>query len=230
MALAPQPQALTRSAEDYLKAIYTLSADGAAAATSEIASRLAISPPSVSGMLRRLAEGGLIRHAPYRGVELTEAGRRLALRVVRRHRIIEAFLVAQLGLSWDEVHHEAERLEHAASDLVVERMAAALGHPEFDPHGDPIPAADGSLPSRPATALTEVKPGDTVTVHRVLTGDAARLRFLASLGLTPGASVTVVERQPFQGVLRLQVDAREQVVGHALAAQLLCEHRGGADA
>lgn len=230
MTLAHPPQALTRSAEDYLKAIYALSADGAAAATSEIAARLAISPPSVSGMLRRLADGGLIRHAPYRGVELTEAGRQLALRVVRRHRIIEAYLVAQLGLSWDEVHHEAERLEHAASDLVVERMAAVLGHPEFDPHGDPIPAADGSLPSRPATALTEVPPGHTVTVHRVLAGDAERLRFLASLGLTPGATVTVVERQPFQGALRLQVDAREQVVGHALASQLLCEHGRGADA
>ena len=136
---------LTRSVEDYLKAIYRLSPEGRPASTSEIAHLLELSAPSVSGMVKRLSELGLLEHMPYKGVQLTDAGRRAALRMVRRHRLIEAYLVEFLGYSWDTVHQEAERLEHAVSDTLVERMAAALGHPAVDPHGDPIPAADGSI-------------------------------------------------------------------------------------
>src|SRR5262245_22761497 len=134
---------LTRSVEDYLKTIYLLAPAGGAVSTNDIAERLGLSAPSVSGMVKRLSDMGLLDHEPYRGVELTEQGRGSAIRMVRRHRLIEAYLVEFLGYSWDTVHDEAERLEHAVSDMLVERMAEALGNPRFDPHGDPIPSAEG---------------------------------------------------------------------------------------
>ena len=130
---------LTRSVEDYLKVIYHLSSQGGFAATSDIAASLEVSPPSVSGMVKRLSEAGLIEHVPYRGVQLTHQGRRAALKMIRRHRVLEVYLRQQLGYDWDGVHDEAERLEHAASDDLVNRMAAAIGEPEVDPHGSPIP-------------------------------------------------------------------------------------------
>src|SRR6185437_12757525 len=145
MNAALMNESLTRSVEDYLKAIYRLSPSGRPASTSEIAHLLELSAPSVSGMIKRLSEQGLLEHVPYKGVLLTPEGRRAALRMLRRHRLIEAYLVEFLGYSWDTVHEEAERLEHAVSDLLIERMAAALGHPAVDPHGDPIPGPDGSI-------------------------------------------------------------------------------------
>src|SRR4051812_49195882 len=187
---------LTRSVEDYLKAIYQLSPEGRAASTSEIANLLALSAPSVTGMVKRLSEHGLLEHVPYRGVQLTEDGRRAALRMVRRHRLIEAYLVEFLNYSWDTVHEEAERLEHAVSDTMVERMATALGHPTVDPHGDPIPSADGSIHEMACTALSEVPVGSTVEISRVHESQPERLRYIASLGLRPGVRVTVVARQP----------------------------------
>src|SRR5215211_6140945 len=160
-------ETLTRSVEDYLKAIYQLSPEGRPASTSEIAHALALSAPSVTGMIKRLSEHGLLEHIPYRGVQLTDEGRRAALRMVRRHRLIEAYLVEFLGYSWDTVHAEAERLEHAVTDTLVERMAAALGHPDVDPHGDPIPAPDGSIHELAYTPLAEIPVGETVEVRRV---------------------------------------------------------------
>src|ERR671917_1948332 len=167
MSAAATSEPLTRSVEDYLKAIYRLSPAGRPASTSEIAQLLALSPPSVTGMVKRLSEHGLLEHVPYRGVQLTDEGRRAALRMVRRHRLIEAYLVEFLGYSWDTVHDEAERLEHAVSDTMVERMASALGHPQVDPHGDPIPAADGSIQELSCTALSDIPVGETVEIHRV---------------------------------------------------------------
>src|SRR5215213_3496567 len=169
---------LTRSVEDYLKAIYQLSPEGRPASTSEIANLLALSAPSVTGMVKRLSEHGLLEHVPYRGVQLTEDGRRAALRMVRRHRLIEAYLVEFLGYSWDTVHEEAERLEHAVSDTMVQRMAAALGNPAFDPHGDPIPNADGSIHEDDLTPLLEIPTGETVEIRRVFRGEPERLRYL----------------------------------------------------
>ena len=165
MSATLQSETLTRSVEDYLKAIYQLSPEGRPASTSEIAHLLALSAPSVSGMVKRLSEHGLLEHIPYRGVQLTEEGRRAALRMVRRHRLIEAYLVEFLGYSWDTVHAEAERLEHAVSDTMIERMAAALGNPAVDPHGDPIPEADGSIHELAGSALTEIPIGETVEIH-----------------------------------------------------------------
>ncbi|MDZ4389568.1 MAG: metal-dependent transcriptional regulator [Gemmatimonadales bacterium] len=215
------PEALTRSAEDYLKAILALSGD-APASTTHIALRLDLTPASVSGMIRRLSEQGLVHHEPYRGVLLTEAGRREALRMVRRHRLIESYLVARLGFAWDDVHDEAERLEHAVSDLLVERMAEALGNPRFDPHGDPIPSADGSMDVPAYTAVPELAPDETALLHRVDTGDADRLRYIADAGLVPGTPVTLVRQEPFDGPVTVRVGGSERVIAHDLASLLLC--------
>jgi len=213
---------LTRSVEDYLKAIYHLSLNGEPAGTSDIAHLLELSPPSVSGMIKRLAEQGLLTHAPYRGVELTAEGRRLALRVVRRHRLLEAYLVEFLGYDWDTVHEEAEKLEHAVSDSLISRMADAMGNPRVDPHGDPIPAADGSIEELVFTPLPDVPLGATVEIRRVDAHEPDRLRYLATLGLKPGTTVTVLDRQPFKGPITLRAGSHEHVVGHELGMMLFC--------
>jgi DtxR family Mn-dependent transcriptional regulator len=222
MAAALVQEPLTRSVEDYLKAIYHLSLKGEPAATNDIAHLLELSPPSVSGMIKRLAEQGLLTHAPYRGAELTADGRRLALRMVRRHRVIEAYLVHFLGYDWDTVHEEAERLEHAVSDPLIERMASALGNPRVDPHGDPIPAADGTIDELVVVPLPEVAPGSSVEIRRVDASEPERLRYLAMLGLKPGTTVMVVNQQPFNGPLTIRTGDREHVIGTELAMGLLC--------
>lgn len=219
----PDP-ALTRSVEDYLKAIYRLTDQGKAASTRAIASALGLSAPSVSAMVRRLAEQGLLDHARYRGVQLTDEGRRAALQVVRRHRLIESYLVERLGYTWDTVHAEAERLEHAASDDLVQRMEAALGHPAVDPHGEPIPGVDGTIAEGQSdlVPLVELAAGSTVTIQQVRTTEPDRLRYLASLGLVPGSVLTVVERQPFQGPVALRTEQGRYAIGYELAESLLC--------
>jgi DtxR family Mn-dependent transcriptional regulator len=213
---------LTRSVEDYLKAVYRLTEDGVAASTNAIAEELAVAAPSVSGMVKRLAEQGLLEHVPYRGVTLTRAGRREALRVVRRHRLIEAYLVQFLGYTWDTVHDEAERLEHAVSDDLVARMAESLGNPRFDPHGDPIPTAEGRMQVRKTVPLAEVEVGESVTIVQVDSEDGDRLRWLAEQGLVPGAIVKVVDHQPFDGPLTVLRGRSRQVVGREMAQQLQC--------
>src|SRR3989442_980306 len=157
-ALLREPP-LTRSVEDYLKVIYHLSSQGGFAATSDIAANLDVSPPSVSGMVKRLSETGLIEHVPYRGVQLTHQGRRAALKMIRRHRVLEVYLTQQLGYDWDGVHDEAERLEHAVSDELIERMAGALGDPHYDPHGAPIPTAAGEIEETDLTSLADARVG-----------------------------------------------------------------------
>lgn len=219
-AAAREP--LTRSAEDYLKAVYHLSAGGAPASTTALAEQLAVAPASVSGMIKRLSEQGWLEHVPYRGVGLTAEGRLVALRMLRRHRLIEAYLVAFLGYTWDTVHDEAERLEHAVSDLLVERMAAALGNPRVDPHGDPIPDQDGRIAEFIHVPLTDVAVGETVTLRRVSTSDDQRLRYLATTGLVPGARVKVLDREPFDGPITVLVAGAKRVVGHELGGILLC--------
>lgn len=214
---------LTRSSEDYLKAIYRLSTGGDPAGTTDLAQALDLAPASVSGMIKRLSEQGLLEHLPYRGVTLTAGGRRIALRMLRRHRLIETYLVANLGYTWDTVHDEAERLEHAVSDELVERIADALGDPRVDPHGDPIPDADGEITEFIHVPLTDVAVGESAVVRRVDSTDPARLRYFAGVGLVPGASVAVLDRQPFEGPITLRVNAQaERIVAHDLAALLLC--------
>jgi DtxR family transcriptional regulator, Mn-dependent transcriptional regulator len=213
----------TAPVEDYLKAIYELERDGGPAGTNEIAQRLSIAPASVSGMIRRLARQRLLSHERYRGVKLTGTGRRVALRLIRRHRVIEAYLTRALGFSWDRVHDEAERLEHAASDELVDRMAAAIGEPATDPHGAPIPTREGTIAVRPVIALAALALRKRGRVVEVSDDSADRLRYLEELGLTPGARVQLLERAPFGGPLRLKIGAREQLVGAELASTVLVE-------
>ncbi len=219
---------LTASVEDYLKAIYQLSEAGTPASTHDIAEALDLAAPSVSGMVKRLAEQGLVEHLPYKGVTLTDDGRLAAVRMLRRHRLIEAYLVHFLGYSWDTVHDEAERLEHAVTDDLVGRMAEALGDPRFDPHGDPIPSADGVIEDVATVPLPAVTVGELVRINRVAAATSDKLRWLADAGLVPGAEVMIIEQQPFNGPLTLDVAGERRVVGHDLALQLLCIRGGSA--
>ncbi len=177
---------LTAPVEDYLKAIYSIGRGTGAAATNEIAQRLALAPASVSGMVRRLANQGLLAYERYHGVKLTETGRRAALRTLRRHRVIEAYLAEALGYPWDRVHEEAERLEHATSDELVDRMAATIGEPEVDPHGAPIPTRDGAVDETEYTSLAELAVGASGVVVRVADEDPEMLRYLGELSIVPG--------------------------------------------
>ncbi|MBI4519702.1 MAG: metal-dependent transcriptional regulator, partial [Gemmatimonadetes bacterium] len=214
---------LTRSVEDYLKTIYHLSERGEVASTSSIADSLAVQPASVSGMIKKLAESGLAEHEPYRGVRLTDAGKREALRVLRRHRVLEAYLKARLGYTWDDVHGEAERLEHAVSDDLIDRMESALEHPQHDPHGAPIPTRGGEIEAVDYVTLAEITAGTDVEVRAVQDDDPQRLRYLATLGLLPGVQVRVVERAPFNGPVTLLVGGDNgipQVVGQELATKI----------
>jgi DtxR family Mn-dependent transcriptional regulator len=201
----PQQSDRSDAVEDYLKAIRHLQQESAPVSTSALAQLLDRSPASVTNMVKSLAERGLVKHEPYHGVRLSEAGEREALRIIRRHRVIEAYLIERLGYSWDQVHAEAERLEHAASDVLVERMADALGHPELDPHGSPIPTAEGKVTERRHPALSEMGQGANVIVREV------------SDAVYPGTRVEVMEHEPFEGPIRVRIAGRERSLGRGLA-------------
>jgi DtxR family Mn-dependent transcriptional regulator len=225
----PAPQPLTGPVEDYLKTIYDLER-GEPATTNDIALRLDISPASVSGMMRRLADLGLITHEPYRGVRLTADGRRAALRTLRRHRILECYLTEVLGYPWDRVHDEAERLEHAASEELIDRMASSLGDPLHDPHGAPIPSREGVMEEAVLRTLADASPGERIRVRQVMDDDAERLRYLAELGIRPGAMVRILDRAPFDGPITLWVDQAgggvTRAIGPGLASQVFVEQLG----
>ena len=195
----------SRSVEDYLKAIYSLSEAGDAASTSAIAETLDIQPASVTGMVKKLAESGLLEYLPYRGVRLTKSGVREALRVVRRHRVLETYLCKRLGFSWDDVHGEAERLEHAASDELIEKMAAALEFPLHDPHGAPIPTSSGHIEDTNLLTLADAQPGKHLRIRAVRDEDSADLRSMAAEGLVPGAHVIVAAAQTVTGSVQLKL-------------------------
>jgi len=200
---------LSRSVEDYLKSIYYLTREGQPALTNGLAEALEVQPASVTGMIKRLAEGGWVKHEPYRGVHLTEIGERKALQIVRRHRILETYLTQRLGYSWDHVHEEAERLEHAVSDELIERMAKALGYPEYDPHGAPIPSRSGEVEPAARDLLADAAAGPTLVVRAVADEDAARLRSLEEVGLIPGALFTV-ESKTDDGGLRVRFSGQSE--------------------
>ena len=192
---APPPR-LSRSAEDYLKAIYGLSERGEPASTSAIADALAVQPASVTGMVKRMADSGLLEHVPYRGVRLTNRGAREALRVLRRHRIIETYLCEHLGYRWDDVHEEAERLEHAVSDQLIERMAAAMEFPSHDPHGTPIPTEAGDIEEIDFSTLADTEAGSSVRIRAVQDDDPSHLRTMEAMGLLPGTVLQVEGAEP----------------------------------
>jgi len=217
---SPKTPELSGPVEDYLKVIFELETTDGAAGTNEIAAALGIAPASVSGMIRRLAEQGWIAHERYRGARLTRAGKRAALKTIRRHRVIEAYLTTALGYPWDRVHDEAERLEHAASDELIDRMAAAIGEPSTDPHGAPIPTREGTIAEERFASLATVPVGKRVRIQRVGDRDAEQLRYLAEIGITPGRQVEVIARAPFDGPIDLRVGRVVRSIGPALARQI----------
>jgi DtxR family transcriptional regulator, Mn-dependent transcriptional regulator len=197
--------ALTEAVEDYLKAVFALSTRDEPTTTSALAEQVGVAPPTVSAMLKRLAAHGLITRADDHRVELTDHGLLHALDVVRRHRLLEAFLATVLNVPWDEVHAEAEVLEHAVSQRLLDRIDAFLGHPTHDPHGDPIPSSCGPHVERWTLSLAQAAPGVRFLVERVSDRDGAALRYLGELGIRPGTVLEVVERAPFDGPLWVQI-------------------------
>jgi len=208
---------LTPATQDYLKVVWAAREwDDDGPSTTALATRLGLSVSSVSDGVKRLTAQGLLEHAPYGSIALTEAGRAAAVAMVRKHRLIETFLVEYLGYGWDEVHDEAEVLEHAVSEEFIERLAARLGHPERDPHGDPIPARDGTVPALPAVRLSALEEGATGVIARVSDAEPALLRYFAEVGLVLDAHVRVVARREVVGTLDVEVGG--SVVSLGLAA------------
>jgi DtxR family transcriptional regulator, Mn-dependent transcriptional regulator len=213
--------------ENYLKAILQISLQSGSpsVSTGEVAAALAVLPGTVTSMLKTLDERKLAKYTPYEGVVLTPAGRKLAMRILRRHRLIELFLVKTLGLPWDQVHAEAENMEHAVSDQLIDRIDDFLGRPQHDPHGDPIPTAEGRLPaeSQRAVTLTECAAGARIKIGRVINQAPGFLRFLSSSGVSVGAVATVVSNTPDAGIVRLDLGRRTVDLGYSAADQLLVE-------
>jgi DtxR family Mn-dependent transcriptional regulator len=218
---------LSPAIEDYAKAIFALQQElpgvGGVITTTAIAERLGVTPASASGMVRRLHEHGLVEHRPYKGVELTAEGRRVALRVLRHHRLLETYLAVSLGVPWDRVHDEAEVLEHALSDDLEAVIAAKLGHPTRDPHGDPIPSAELVIDERPCERLATLEAGASGVLSRVSDAQPEMLRHLAALGIAPGARFEVVERQPFGGALVVRFGDEVHALGGELARAMSVE-------
>src|SRR5215203_2571627 len=211
---------LGEAIQDYAKAIYKLEVETGRATTSALAERPAVAPASVTGMLKRLAELGLVSYEPYRGVTLTGTGNRLALEVIRHHRLLERYLVDTLGLSLDLVHAEADRLEHALSEDLEAVIDESLGFPTHDPHGDPIPDAALRVAPSVLKQLTQLAPGEAATVRRVPDDDSDVLRYLAELSLLPGERVLLHTAAPFQGPLTVEVDGASHAIAHDLAVQI----------
>lgn len=209
--------------ENYLKTIHQICAgqDGAPAATGQLAVALAVSPGTVTSMLKTLSDGGLAKYTPYEGALLTAAGNSLALRILRRHRLIELFLTKTLELSWDEVHEEAENMEHAVSDLLVDRIDAFLGHPSVDPHGDPIPRADGSLDDAVRLSLAECAVGRRFRFTRVIDQSPEFLRYLSESGLALGAVGEVKANRAEAGIVTINVAGQQTTLGRAAAEKIL---------
>lgn len=204
----PRPETLSSVAQDYLKVIWTVQEwSRERVSTKLLSERIGVSASTVSEAIRKLSDQGLVDHARYGSIALTDAGRSAAVSMVRRHRLIETFLVNELGYGWDEVHDEAEVLEHAVSDRMIDRMDAKLGFPERDPHGDPIPAADGSVPTPPARQLSDFQDGDSGRVARISDADPAMLRYFDSVGIALDTEITVVERRDYAGTVSIRLGA-----------------------
>lgn len=211
----------TISVENYLKAIYHLQENGGKVKTTAVADRLNVSRPSVSNMLQSLSSEGLVDYEPYRGARLTEQGVAAALSVIRKHRLIEIFLVETLDYEWDEVHAEAEQLEHAVSDKLAQRIDDFLGNPQFDPHGDPIPTADGEIFKRNSIPLNQAIPGQRVRIARVLDQQPDVLRHLTQQQLVPSTEIEVLEVLPFDGQMTVRVADEDVTISRTLASRLL---------
>jgi DtxR family Mn-dependent transcriptional regulator len=217
----PRP---SEAIQNYAKAIYALEQRGNGAVTNNaLAERLGVTPASASSMVKKLDELGLVTHEPYKGVKLTGGGRRVALEVLRHHRLLELYLAESLGVPWDRVHDEAEILEHVLSEELEELISAKLGNPTHDPHGDPIPNAELEIEEQPTQALASLATGSAGVFVRVSDSDPEMLRYLAQLGITPGARFEIVDRQPFGGPLFVRFHDRVHALGGELAAAMRVE-------
>ncbi|MGI8844900.1 MAG: metal-dependent transcriptional regulator [Thermoleophilaceae bacterium] len=213
--------------EDYAKAIYSLTSHGPeSASTNALARRLSLTPGSVSAMLGKLADAGLVEHIPYRGVRLTAEGERVAMAVLRRHRLLESFLAEILEVPWERVHAEAEVLEHVLSADLAELIARKLGDPTVDPHGDPIPTRDGAIVETTAVSLAEVEPGSRARLVRVSDSDPEMLAYLSGLGITVGSELELLERQPFEGPCVVSFEGETRSLGIALARAMRVDTGG----
>jgi DtxR family Mn-dependent transcriptional regulator len=224
--VSPASQPHSSAVEDYAKAIYALQTRGGGAVTTNaLAERMGVTPGSASGMVRKLDELGLVTHVPYKGVVLTDSGRKVALEVLRHHRLMEQFLAESLGMPWDRVHAEAEVLEHHISEELEELIAAKLGNPTHDPHGDPIPTRELTIEERDSEKLSDLEPGQRGDFTRISDQDPAMLRYLSERGISPGDAFEVVDKQPFGGPLfvRFGTDETVHVLGGALAAAMRVE-------
>jgi DtxR family transcriptional regulator, Mn-dependent transcriptional regulator len=212
---------LTSVAQDYLKVIWNAQEwSREKVSTKMLAERLGVSASTVSESIRKLADQGLVEHAKYGAVTLTERGRRAAISVVRRHRLLESFLVHELGYSWDEVHDEAEVLEHAVSDLMLSRIDAKLGYPQRDPHGDPIPDLDGQVPTPPARQLSTCSDGEHGSVARISDADPAMLRYFDAVGISLDSHLTVMARRDFAGTISVAIGRNHDGSGPEHAVEL----------
>jgi DtxR family Mn-dependent transcriptional regulator len=214
---------ISEAVENYAKAIYAIQQRSGTVTTNAIAARLGVTAASASGMVKKLDSLGLVSHVPYKGVELTADGERLALEVIRHHRLLELYLAESLDVPWDRVHAEAEVLEHVLSEELEELISAKLGHPTVDPHGDPIPTADLVMEERPTSALADLAPGARATFVRISDSDPEMLRYLAERGIAPGDEFEVIEKQPFDGPTFARFGDDVHVLGGALARAMRAE-------
>jgi DtxR family Mn-dependent transcriptional regulator len=219
--VATRETEFSSAVEDYAKAIYALQEDEGPVGITAVAHRLDVTPASASGMVRRLDELGLVSHERYRGVRLTETGTRLALEMIRHHRLLELYLAESLGVPWDRVHQEAEVLEHVLSEELEALIAAKLGHPTHDPHGDPIPDADLVLPEERTTCLSTLEPGEEARVVRISDAEPEMLRYLAAREIVPGTHLRVVDKQPFGGPLFVEAAGTTHALGGLLATSIM---------
>jgi DtxR family Mn-dependent transcriptional regulator len=211
---------LSQAVEDYLKTIYTLEAEGNKATTTKIADALDVSSASATNMVKRLSNMGLVDYESYKGAALTDSGRKIALEIIRHHRLLELYLLEVMGYSWDEVHEEAEKLEHHISERFEEKIATLLDDPTHDPHGDPIPTKEGLMPEMDVKPLTEAEVDQQYIVSRVKDQDPEVLRYLEKIGLLPGIKIEVKEKGPFKGPVTLLVEKNEQVIGNDVAGNI----------
>ena len=217
---------LSESTEDYLKAIYAIERKKGRVLTSQLAERLKVRPASATGMLRKLADLKLVIYRRYQGVELTPAGKKVALEIIRHHRLLELYLNEVMGVPWDKVHGEAEKLEHALSEELEDRIDELLGFPTKDPHGSPIPSRSGKVQRMPSEKLEDLKAGQIGMIAEVSDEDSELLRYVAELGLFPGESVSIVSVAPYKGPITLKVKDKEVVVGRAAAKRILVTKTG----
>ncbi len=218
MSDAAEQIEITKAVEDFLKSVFTLQQQQERVSTTELAQILARTQPTITDMAQRLMNAGLLDYQKYRGVRLTEAGQEIALKMVRRHRLIELYLVRELGYALHEVHDEAERLEHAVSDRFIQAVAQLLGHPEFDPHGEVIPAADGTMAERDLMALADLPERARGIVSRLKATNSDMLQHILERGFCLGAVVEVLTRDPFDGPITAEVDGQQRTIGRSVAA------------